>query len=296
MKKVILIILMSNSLFFCSDNNLNSNNVSYDLDSTIFMYGKINSDIFYGRDFRTNHLITDSMDHSTVFRAFFPIENIQIQLNRRMTLNNPRAMPTAYIKKDSTTYVLSLNEPFDLTFTTLKDSLISGTFYGKFVNARIAEDTISISDAYFRIFPKLENSFYLSLIMDDIWMSTSFGYEHMQRNELYVSATDTAYQDSLIATLSIKVMSFSNDFIGEHNFGFLDKYLKVILNLSSKNSDFHDFYIAYTGSVFINDTHYYEEDGVVFQKIAKTNFNFEAQNIDKEIIKINDGNFSISGF
>lgn len=294
MKKIILFILLSSVLYSCEKNVVGLDKISYDLDSTVFMYYRVNSDVFYGNSYQTYCLTPDSLDPSTIIYAFFPEDNMFVSLNNRMRLNDPKANRPAFLKIEGVLFILVQEEPFNLTLTSLTDSLIAGNFFGKFINSN--NDTVDISDAYFRIYPRVKDDFFLTLKLNGTYCSTSTGVEYIQRNTLAVTATDTSFQDTLISKIWINVLSFSNYFIGEHKFEIYDKYLSTTINLWSRRSDYSETYKGFSGSVLINEIQDLEENGIAYKKISNATFNIEARNYNGKVIKINDGHFSINGF
>lgn len=297
MKKILFIFLISYSLFFCEYGNENlDDQYRYDLDSTVCMYCRINTDIFYGTSFASISYFPDSMSKRGAIIANFLLEKMQLTLNSSMMLSQPNTKRLSTLKIDSLDYLLSTNEPFDLNFTTLSDTLIIGNFFGKFINVEKITDTLNISDGFFRIHPHIWHDFFLSLYLNNNYLQTNTGAEKLDRNIHSVHVTDTTFQDSLSAEMDLKIETFSNDFIQEFKIDPNQGIIVVSFEIKSKNSVIPTFYSGYSGLIKVNALDYIIQRGVLQERLGNFTFEIEAMNNNYEILQITDGNFSSTGF
>ena len=90
--------------------------------------------------------------------------------------------------------------------------------------------------------------------------------------------------------------TYSDSFVNDFNVWSNYKSVYSSISLISKVSDFRTEYNVQSGSINVTDIDYYEHDGEMLERIGCAKFNFEAINNQNEIIKIEDGNFAITGY
>ena len=296
-KRILLILIFSCSLFLCKYGNENLGyTITYELDSTVCMYCRINSNIFYATSFVSNSYFPDSLkDHGRI-EAYFRSEKMQLTLRSNMMLSQPKTKFPAYIKKDTLNYLLTTNEPFDLNFSILTDTLIIGNFLGKFVNQKNLADTLNISNGYFIIRPHIRNNFFLSLYLNKNYHQTNTGAEVLDKNIHYIQAIDTTFQDSLTAKMQFVIKTFSDDFIQEFKIDQHSRFTDVNLLISSKITGQDNVYSGYSGSIKVIALDNIIRRGVWQERLANFTFEVEVRNNNDEIVQITDGNFSSTGF
>jgi len=284
-------------LISCSDTSTNSSDkILFNLDSTTFMYCKINTSLFYGKYFSTKYLEPIPINNNKVVSAHFIPQDIILSLKNGMTLDNEFSEPLAEMKIDTSFYSLSAFEPYNLNLTSFTDSLITGTFYGVFINNSNIKDTVNVTDGYFEIFPYIYFNFLMKAKFNGEEYQTTFGIEQFIRKTQFISALDTNYQDSLSARILIDATTLTNSFVKKYYFYRNHKYLRFTFEIYTENEILKDTYHGFEGYVSVNEMEDYQLQNGEEQRVSNLNFDVSVQNNDGEIINITDGHFSSSGF
>jgi len=296
MYKSLLIFFILSLLLFCGRNTLGiEKNLLQSLDSNTIMYCKINNSLFNGKYYHVSKLPSRGDDFYTVLRAFFPSENVEIELKKLMMTTEKHHLYKSIVRTNNRTYIIASDQPYGLNTDILTDSLVSGTFFGTFVNKQ-NNDTVRISEGYFNTLPHKMNNSNSSLRINGRSSSTSFVREYFERNQHLLMAVDTSFQDSLIAYITINLKTFSSNFIKEYHILSFPMSSTLNFSLISKISDFRAKYKGQSGSMKVSELDDYEKDGIILQRIGKARFEFDAKSDENETIKIRNGNFSIIGF
>jgi hypothetical protein len=220
---------------------------------------------------------------------------MEIKLGSYMLKDQWYQFSRSYIKTDSMTYYLTHEQPYSLVTEVKTDSLIKGSFWGTFIN-KPNSDTLEVKNGYFIIHPFFWNDYYFSLEINDNFYSTRIGREYFERNGHMIMTVDTTFQDTLIAYFSLYLYTLSDNFIKDFYVWPNDKSVTSFFSVHSKISDFNSSYDIESGVVSINSIDYYEHEGEILERIGNATFELEAKNDKDEIIKIENGNISITGF
>lgn len=296
-RKIVLVLIIY--LFFSCDKNPQApvNILFSEIDSTTIMYFRVNDEEFYGKYYYVNQTNSNDINEEqyTVVKAQWVYANIEIQLDNSMQYSQRGQNHYSRIWKDNRYYRLEPDCPYDLNLTSLQDSLISGKFFGTFVNSS-SNDTLRIRDGFFISRPHAYDSFFLSMYSNDAEYVTGEGRELFRRNEHTIITVDSSYQDSLTAYASIMLRTLSHNFIKEFHFWPKFNTLYFKLSILSSSVPSRSEWIGYSGHFDVSSIDTIKENGEFFQRIGTAKFEIEANNENFERINIHDGNFSIHGY
>lgn len=290
-------------LFSCSEEKSNSvlDPFYQNIDPSVTMIAKINDIPYYGKEY-IDPVPPPIFYNITAIETFDSLTNTRIVLSKYMISGNEHPfLHYSYMSYGGIAYYLLTPQPYDLILYSLSDTLISGSFYGTFINDQIS-DTITITNGNFNIRPDVPDNFFVSCSLNNSYFESRDGYESFDRIYKKFETSYDLFEDSTQVVFKFWLGRLSDNFVGDYNIWPDSRQVSATVYIGEGSSLNSSLYTAYDGNLKIEEMITMVEADTStgnlkeVSKISKASFELQAKNDDEEIITITRGEYSYYGF
>ena len=181
------------------------------IDPEVTMIARINGSPFYGKE-HDDPLVPTIWNPNTAIYAVDTTSSNLLSFSKKMITQNeiPYSYYT-YLNFSGYGYYLLTDFPYQITFNSLTNKLIAGSFYATFINYQIP-DTIDINNGIFNIKPDVPDNFFLSCSLKNTLFETQYGKEYLHRDTTHFQSEYNQFEDSTRVIIKFLILSLTNDY------------------------------------------------------------------------------------